>query len=279
MWFFAALCSAFFLSLRDISTKKTDVSGIKSAYFILLIIQPISIVIISYFGIQDIDSQLVLLLSLASFLDTIAIVCYALAVKLGKVSEVAPILCLIPVFQLLLNYFFQGFTPSIISFFGVLCSLIFVFYGQGANWKKMLSNRSFLLMLCVALCWSVSSILHREGALIVSPVLWTSLVVTASMIYISIYMVLFTGESLKVSGIRGSILASISHFLTLITFYWASSLGNVAYVSVVRRLSSFFSALFSLLFLSEEVTKRQWICIIGLIFSAALIIIGSQKTL
>ncbi|PQJ89059.1 EamA family transporter [Aliivibrio sifiae] len=273
MWAIVAVLSAFFLSIRDISTKSSKVTGLKSAYFTLLIIQPLSLIII-YNEFQWFEFELLTVLLIASLLDSLAIVAYSYAIKAGKVSESAPILCFIPVFQLGINFWWYGGVPSFLSLFGVILSIVFVMYSYKFNVKNMLSNLSSLLMVCVAFCWSISSMFHKNGAQALGPILWTCLVVSTSFVLVTFYILIFTKENLSTEGIQMNIVTSLAHFMTLITFYWASSLGNVAFVSVIRRLSALFSALFSTILLKETVSNRQWIGIVGVMLGASLVVLG-----
>ncbi|MFA0012031.1 EamA family transporter [Vibrio lentus] len=275
MWVIAAVLSAFFLSIRDVSTKSSKINGLKSAYFTLLIIQPLSLIIILYNGFQWFEFKLLKILLIASLLDSLAIVAYSYAIKAGKVSASAPILCLIPVFQLGINFGWYGEVPSFLSLSGVVLSIVFVMYSYKFNVRNMLSNLSSLLMVCVAFCWAISSIFHKNGAQVLDPILWTCLVVSTSYVLVTFYIFVFTKEDLSTEEIQMNIVTSLAHFMTLITFYWASSLGNVAFVSVIRRLSALFSALFATILLKETVSNRQWVGIVGVMLGASLVVLGA----
>ena len=88
-----------------------------------------------------------------------------------------------------------------------------------------------------------------------------------SAIYIKKEQLLWFGSKQEQLFLFGR---SIAGFLGLVTFFYASRLGNVADVTIVNRTGPFFTTLFSVIFLKERASKEQWFAL-SIVFLGGLI--------
>lgn len=273
MWIILSIISALSLSVRDVSIKKGKAEGdaFSCSISMLAILFPFMVGIIFWSANFDFTANLILMLIAAAAIDAYALYLYSSSIQVGQLSVTAPLLAFIPVFQVVLSYLFLGQTTSVLGGVGIAMSITCILFGGEFSIQKIRTNKASIYMLGVAICWSVSSLLHKQGASHFGPLLWTSYVCVVSFI-------LLIGFSLTINKVRLSIrqipiywLPALSHFITLVTFYGAAALGNVAYVSSIRRLSGIFSFLSGVLLFNEKSSKRAVVTTLGLIVSAIII--------
>jgi len=276
MWIILSLLSALALSVRDISIKKASSKGspLFSSVAMLALLLPLVVGIIIWERNFDLTLDLSIKLASASLIDSFAIFLYSKSLQsTGKISTSAPILALIPVFQVIFSYLFMDQITSTLGLLGIMLSIIFLSYSSAFSITKILNEKSSIYMLGVALCWGSSSLIHKQGAANLSSLLWTSYVCLISFIILFSCARLSGRCILRISEIPRFWLPALAHFLTLFSFYGASALGNVAYISSIRRLSIVFSVAGGIFIFKEKLTKRVVITMCGLILSSMIITI------
>ncbi len=273
MWALFAIGSAIFLSVRDISIKKSsdEMSCLTSSLALLTVTLPISIMILAVAPGVALSPYLFGVLITVSLLDTIAIVLYAMALKVGDISKTSAMLCFVPVFQTLICLVIFGDKPSPIGALGIVLATCFILYGNNFSLVKLVREPSSMLMLSVSLLWGGSSILHKVGATEIGAIGWTAHVCSVMFLLLFVVTLVKRERGLTLKGLTAYLLPSLSHFATLLAFYEASALGHVAYVSSLRRLSVFFSILAGRFIFQEKIDQKSIITTIGLVSSAVLI--------
>ncbi len=273
MWVLFSLLSAVFLTVKDVSLKKSTsrLSATQSTAVMLFILCPICLSTIFTLEKVDYDVELVVMMLSAATLDAMAMTFYLLALRKGSLAKVVPLLCFVPVFQLVLNFVFYNEAPSLFGAIGIISAIFFILYGESASLTNLIKDRAVNSMLCVALLWSLSSIIHKDGSSQIGAVNWTAHICLVMFLYYSSFLFRIRVSTLSLSDFSSLIVPALAHLLTLLTFYQAASIGNVAFVSSLRRFSTVFSILIGWYKYNETVTNRLCISIFGLIASALTI--------
>ncbi|WP_234497976.1 EamA family transporter [Vibrio maritimus] len=274
MWIALSIISALALSVRDISIKKgaTQGSSLFSSVAMLTLLLPITIGVIAWERNFSFTFNLSLILISAALIDTLAIYFYSKSLRCGgNLSTTAPLLAFIPVFQVGFSYVFLGEVTSIYGVLGVGLSIAFVLYGNSFSVNKIIEDNSSVYMLGVSLCWGSSSLLHKQGASHFGALLWTSYVCLISFMILMSCALMWDRSNIQLKKMPKLWLPAMSHFITLAAFYGAAALGNVAYVSSIRRLSSVFSLIGSIAVFKERPSFKVLIMTAGLTFSAVII--------
>ncbi|MDN3611426.1 EamA family transporter [Vibrio ostreicida] len=274
VWVVLSILSALFLTLKDVSLKHSPskLSTIQSTAIMLLMLSPICLVIIITGDRVRYDIELFTMIALSASIDAIAMVCYLKALRNGPLTKVTPLLCLVPVFQIVLTFILYNQVPSYIGSVAIIVSIASVFYGEGMRLKNIIHNKAMLSMLGVAILWASSSIIHKHGAQQVGSVVWTAHIVLIMCVFYSPFLIKMR-SSLLTKNFSFFIIPALAHLLTLLTFYQAASMGNIAFVSSLRRLSTVFSVFIGWYKYHETLTNRVGISILGLLASALTIAI------
>lgn len=273
MWVLFSLLSAAFLTMKDVSLKQSTsrLSAIQSTAVMLLILCPICLSCIFILEKVNYDVDLVIMMFSAATLDAAAMTFYLLALRNGSLAKVIPLLCFVPVFQLVLNFVFYNEVPSLFGFIGIISAIFFIFYGESLNLISIIKDKAVNSMICVVLLWSLSSIIHKDGSSQIGAVNWTVHICLVMFLYYLPFLLRIRPSTISLSDFSSLIVPALAHLLTLLTFYQAASIGNVAFVSSLRRFSTVFSILIGWYKYNETVTKRLCISILGLIVSALTI--------
>lgn len=259
-------------SKRCVIKKSTSkLSTTQSTAIMLLILLPICLLIIFTTENVNYDIKLLIMMVSSATLDAIAMACYLLALRNGTLAKVIPLLCFVPVFQLVLNFVFYNEAPSLLGFIAIVAAVLFVFYGESVNLRSLLNDKAVISMLCVALLWSFSSIIHKGGANQIGAVRWTAHICLIMFLYYLPFLIKIRLSTITINDFSSLITPAIAHLLTLLTFYQAASMGNIAFVSSLRRFSTVFSIFIGWYSYNEKITNRVCVSVFGLIVSALTI--------
>ncbi|MEZ8252300.1 EamA family transporter [Vibrio splendidus] len=273
LWVLFSVLSAVFLTVKDVSLKKSTsrLSVTQSTAVMLFILCPICLSTIFTIEKVNYDVNLLIIMLSAATLDAVAMAFYLLALRNGSLAKVVPILCFVPVFQLVLNFVFYNEVPSLFGLIGIIAATFFMFYGASSSLMSIIKDKAVYSMVCVSLLWSLSSIIHKDGSSQIGAVNWTAHICLVMFLYYSPFLIRIRVSTISLSNFSALIVPALAHLLTLLTFYHAVSIGNVAFVSSLRRLSTVFSIWIGWYKYNETVTNRLCISIFGLITSALTI--------
>lgn len=184
------------------------------------------------------------------------------AIKISPISLTVPMLAFTPLFLLITSPLILGELPNFLGLTGILLvvsgtytlSIKDVSKGYFAPFKTLLRNKGSLLMLFVAIIYSITANVAVIGIQHSDPIFFPimSNAFTSGLLFPVMLMRL--GKSLK--GIRMNLrdlfLTGLFSALTSIFFGKAIELATVLYVASVKRTSIFFSILYGYFFFKEK---------------------------
>jgi len=266
-WIVYALITAFSIATADAISKKAMIRS--HEYVIAWVRQgytlPFLAVVFFFIEIPPLDNTFWLTLLIAVPLDVTAIILYVKAIRLSPLSLTIPFIALSPMFVIITAFVILGELPDISGLFGILLIVIGAYllnvratkHGVLGPIKAIKKERGSVLMIIVALIYSVTSTLGKVAVLHSSPLFFGAF-------YPFILTIIFTvivGYKGHLSGVisRPRIFLGIGFFIAMmmLSHFTAISLTDVAYMISVKRLSLLFSVAYGwILFGERNVAER-----------------------
>ena len=268
-WFVFAILTAFFESLRDISSKRSlrnvdeYAAGWAHRFFATLFLLPVLL----FMGIPAIGGEFWAALLVGVLMNIVATVLYMRALKRSDISLSVPIVAFTPLFLLATSPFMVGEFPAPLGLAGILLIVAGSYVmnlkerhrGHFEPLRALLREEGPRLMLAVALIWAVTSNLDKIGIRSSSTVFWAISVSALSSVALAILM-LYKGGG-RIGQVRTNIgaLVPIGFFSALMLVFQttAMSLTLVSYVISIKRTSAAMSvAVGHFLFGEKNVGER-----------------------
>lgn len=262
-WFVLAFISSVTLSLREFIVKKQgkNLSPLFMSwgltFFSFLIILIINISLLNW---HPLTGSFLKTVFLAAVLDSLATILYFGAIQSGQLSKTIPMLCFIPVVQMFVTPVLVHENLSVTGIAGVLIVVTGSYILNMDRWENILSpfrlllkEKSCLMMLCVALIWGVSSSFHKIGVRQTDALFWGAAEIGLICLLLFPVAIKTCKKEFKIVQLKKTFFPAIFSVLTVLTYYWAISLGPVAYVSSVRRLGVLFSMLIGIFIFREQI--------------------------
>ena len=266
-WIVYALITAFSIATADAISKKAMIRS--HEYVIAWVRQgytlPFLAVVFFFIEIPPLDNTFWLTLLIAVPLDVTAIILYVKAIRLSPLSLTIPFIALSPMFVIITAFVILGELPDISGLFGILLIVIGAYllnvratkHGVLGPIKAIKKERGSVLMIIVALIYSLTSTLGKVAVLHSSPLFFGAF-------YPFILTIIFTvivGYKGHLSGVisRPRIFLGIGFFIAMmmLSHFVAISLTDVAYMISVKRLSLLFSVAYGwILFGERNVAER-----------------------
>ena len=266
-WIVYALITAFSIATADAISKKAMIRS--HEYVIAWVRQgytlPFLAVVFFFIEIPPLDNTFWLTLLVAVPLDVTAIILYVKAIRLSPLSLTIPFIALSPMFVIITAFVILGELPDISGLFGILLIVIGAYllnvratkHGVLGPIKAIKKERGSVLMIIVALIYSLTSTLGKVAVLHSSPLFFGAF-------YPFILTIIFTvivGYKGHLSGVisRPRIFLGIGFFIAMmmLSHFTAISLTDVAYMISVKRLSLLFSVAYGwILFGERNVAER-----------------------
>jgi len=266
-WIVYALITAFSIATADAISKKAMIRS--HEYVIAWVRQgytlPFLAVVFFFIEIPPLDNTFWLTLLVAVPLDVTAIILYVKAIRLSPLSLTIPFIALSPMFVIITAFVILGELPDISGLFGILLIVIGAYllnvratkHGVLGPIKAIKKERGSVLMIIVALIYSLTSTLGKVAVLHSSPLFFGAF-------YPFILTIIFTvivGYKGHLSGVisRPRIFLGIGFFIAMmmLSHFIAISLTDVAYMISVKRLSLLFSVAYGwILFGERNVAER-----------------------
>ena len=179
LWFLLALLCALFWSIADAFSKRSlrehsawAVLWVRWGYAI-----PFLALAVLLRPLPAVDPRSWLVLAVSAPLEITAGLCYLRALQISPLSLTVPLLAWTPVFTALLSFVVLGEVPQKAGFLGIFLvgagSYVLTWEGKGSPLgpiRALRRERGSLLMLTVALIYSLTSALGKLGVLYSSPV-------------------------------------------------------------------------------------------------------------
>lgn len=222
---------------------------------------------------------------ITTLINVVAFLLLFLAIKISDLSRCMPFLSLTPVFTIVSAYLIRGEMVSSSSIFGIFLitfvamtidaksSRDFVLLGG----KRIFQDKGVLLIMLVALLYSLSIVYDKNATLASDPLSFTFFTLEARMItflLLTFGFVAFYSEPLTVPSQPQSVLIFIMGF-TLFTEaifqMQALQTGYVSEVIAIKRASVLMTSLFGFALFTEQFTVFRLIGALLMILGAAVI--------
>ncbi len=196
-------------------------------------------------------------------LETLALILYMEALRVSPLSLTVPFLAFTPAFMILTGAVILGERLSPQGICGILLIVAGSYSlhlpqlrgGLAAPFRAILNERGSVLMLMVALIYSVTSVLGKVAIQHSNPFFFATFYFIVHGIFASLVLALFfrvrPWHVVKRSP-RGVLLVGLAQSLMVIAHMWAISLAPAAYMIAVKRLSVLFGVVMGCLFFKEE---------------------------
>lgn len=278
-----ALLAAVFASLTSILAKiglKNNNANLVTALRCIVVI--ICALILIFFRdvageIFTIESRVYLFLILSGLFTGASWLLYFNALKVGQVSQVAPIDSSSIVITILFSWFLLGEQVTTLKVLGVVLvflGLFFIVWQKTANNK--INSKALIYALLGSLAAAMSSITGKIGIVGVDSILGTAIRVFIVLIF-SWLIVYFKKDYKDIKYITKKdslfiVLSGLSTGLSWFAFYRALQLGDLNKVVAIDKMSIVFTMLFSVFILKEKLRALQIMGIIFLVIGVFLLI-------
>lgn len=281
LWVVLALISAFTLATSDALTKKalTRSNEYLVAWFRLLFSIPLLLFLWIFIPVPKLDIEFYKAFAIALPLEIIAIIFYIKALRISPLSLTLPFLSLTPVFLILTSYLIIGEEVSFRGGIGIIflaagsytLNLHDMRKGIFEPFRAITKEKGSILMICVALIYSITSSLCKMAIEHSSPLFFGIIyftVVTIIFAPIALWMGRYELKSF-ISGrqIKGLLLPGLFYTLMIISHMIAISLTKVAYMISVKRTSLIIGVVYGYFLFKEENIRER-------LLGAALMFIG-----
>lgn len=262
-WFWYALSSAFFESLRDLFSKQglATIDPWVLALATPLFTLPYLLPIFWFTGLPEVAGPFWLALGGSGLLNMVGLYCYIQAIRGSDLSLTVPFITFTPLFLLVTSPWMVDDHPSPQGLVGVvlLVAGTYILNIQGrdqgwlAPWRGLLSQSGPRWMLLAALIWSFSANFDKMGVRASSPWLWSVALVGVMVLGLAPLAWWRVGRRLAQLGEhfgRLSQLGAVSA-LMVIGNMMAISTTMVPYAIGVKRSSVLFTVLWGAFLLKE----------------------------
>ncbi len=279
IWLVFAILTAFFESLKDVSSKRSlrnlDVYIVAWSANIFAVVFLIPLLLLA--GIPKIDSQFWIALFIGGSLNVVSFTLYIRAIQIADLSLTVPLVTLTPLFLLFTSPLIVHENPTVADAIGILLIVIGSYVlnlrerqnGYFAPLKVLFRNKGSRFMLMVAFLWSITSNFDKVGVVHSSPLFWS----TSLYAYLGVGMfpiALFNSRN-KFNQILPNLkpLALIGLFHAIaITFQMiAVTYTLVTQVIAVKRMSALISVLFGHFMFHEKGLQER-------LSGAAIMVLG-----
>ena len=225
-------------------------------------------------------------------LNIVANLAFLRALEIASLGVTIPLLSLTPAFATLLSIRVLGQLPTPIQMVGILLAVAGAFAlnfdpGEGATprgvWRSLVREKGSLLMIGVALCWSITPA-YDALAVEASGIYTHGLLLNAGVGVGALLWLLVRGQPLfgQSGALRPKlrkrettlwvVLAAVVGFLALVLLLMAYSTVWIGFVETVRRaVNSGLALLFGYWLFAEEVRKAQIVAVALMTVGVALL--------
>lgn len=276
---FLALFSAFFESLKDVTSKKVlkNVDEYVAAFSLRFFALPVLLLVLVLAKIPTIQEGFWGALFLSGSLNFLATILYMKAIKTSDLSLTIPLVNFTPLFLLITSPFMVGEFPQTIGIIGIFTIVVGAYLlnvqerqkSLTAPFQALLKEKGPRLMLLVAFIWSISSNIQKIGVLNSSPVFYA----LAENIFLSflLFPVMLYKSPQGLRTIKNEIksLFPIGFFSALVLTFQMIAIGLtlVVYVISIKRMSTLLSVLFGHFLFREKDVKQR-------LLGAAVMVLG-----
>lgn len=268
IWLLFAILTAFFESLKDVSSKYSlrnlDVYIVAWVANIFAVIFLIPLLLLN--GIPKIETQFWIALFIGGSLNVISFTLYIRAIQIADLSLTVPLVTLTPLFMLITSPLIVQENPTVADAIGIFLIVIGSYvlnlrerkHGYFAPLKALLRNKGSRFMLMVAFIWSITSNFDKVGVVNSSPLFWS----TALYAYLAVGMfpIAFFNSRHKfkqiLPNLKPIMVVGFFHAIAITFQMIAVTYTLVTQVIAIKRMSALISVLFGH-FLFQEKGLRE----------------------
>ncbi|MBE0425590.1 MAG: EamA family transporter [Nitrospirae bacterium] len=288
-WVFLSLFSAFTLATSDALTKKALIRSNEYlvAWFRLVFSLPLLIIIWFFIPRPDLDTIFYRAFLLALPLEILAIVLYIKALRVSPLSLTLPFLSLTPLFLIIVSYLILGEKVSLQGGLGIVfitagsytLNIHQVRKGVFKPFKAIVNEKGSVLMICVALIYSVTSSLGKMAIEHSSPLFF-------GVTYFMAVTALFAPIALRVGRpelkafidekqFNSLFIPGLFYSLMIASHMIAISLTKVAYMISVKRTSILIGIVYGYFIFREKKIGERFLGAVLMFTGFVLIVTAS----
>jgi uncharacterized membrane protein len=269
-WLLFALLTAFFESLKDITSKRTlrlaNEHIVAWAWMALPV--PFLLPVVLLQGIPPLGDQFWVALISSGIANTLSLTLYLRAIRVSDLSLTIPMIAFTPLFLLATSPLIVGEFPSGAGVVGILLIVVGSYVlnikergkGWAAPYKALLREEGPRLMLVVAFIWSINANIDKVGVLNSAPIFWITAADAMSALFLTPIMLWQTKDRSDLSqNLSPLLLIGFFGAMVGMTQMTALSMTLVAYVISVKRLSILMSVLSGYLIFKEQGVRERLI--------------------
>jgi uncharacterized membrane protein len=263
-WFLYALLCALFLSTSDVFAKKAlkNVDEYVVAWGRLIWAAPFILCTVPFTSVPPITSKFWIALLILLPFEITAIILYIKAIKASPLSITTPFLGLTPLFLIVTSFLILGELPDKSGFFGIFLVALGAYSlnlsktktGPLGPLRAVVKEKGSLLMVIVALIYSITSILGKIAAQNSSPVFFSIVyvIVVPFLLLPVVYFNTADGALKQAFSNPNFILLGFFYGLMILCHLNAIVLVEVPYMISVKRTSLLFSIIYGRLIFKEK---------------------------
>lgn len=270
-WILLSLLSAFTLATSDALTKRAlkTCNEYLVAWFRLLFSLPLLLFFLIMFPRPNLDSEFFKAFIIALPLEILSVILYIKALRLSPLSLTLPFLSLTPVFVIVVSYAILGEKVSLQGMIGIffLAAGSYVLHIHELNKgildpiKAIVKEKGSVLMIFVALIYSITSSLGKMAIQHSSPLFFGATYVTLLTLFFT-PVALWKGrhdirDFVKDKLYSGLALPGIFYSIMVASHMLAINLTNVAYMISVKRTSVIIGVLYGYFLFREKHIKER----------------------
>lgn len=246
---------------------------------------PFLLLLIPFIVIPTVSREFIVVIAVLIPLDIIALTLYILAIRSSPLSATLPFLALTPLFNILTGYILLGETVSLVGVAGIVLvaagayslNLHTIREGILEPIRSIGKERGSIIMIFLAVLFSVTSVLAKKGVMVSSPLFFTVVyLITLSLALIPVVLIMGPGaretgrriivdwKALSLIGLFG-LISYLAHFFAVIHV-------EVAYMIAVKRTMPLFGIIFGKIFFDEPHFRQRMAA--GALMVAGVLIIA-----
>jgi drug/metabolite transporter (DMT)-like permease len=271
-WVYLSLLSAFSLATSDALAKKSLVGSNEYlvAWLRLVFTLPLLIITWFYVPLPPLDNQFYKAFLIALPIELITVVLYIKALKASPLSLTLPFLSITPVALIIASYVVLGEEVSACGGVGIfliaagsyILNIRRTKEGIWAPFRAIAKERGSVLMICVAVLYSVTSSFGKMAIEHSSPLFFGVTYFTALTLFFTPVGLWKARKEWRLfpwsRNLRNLLLCGLFYGIMVITQMTAMHLTNVAYMISVKRVSLLIGVVYGYLFFREGYIKERF---------------------
>jgi len=263
-WIIYALLCALFSSLTDFFTKKfgDNAGTLENAFCQNFFALPLLWGAALIEGVPAVNSSLPVIIALSIPIEVVALLMYIKSVKISPLSKTVPLLAFTPAFLLIVAPLMFGEKTPLHGIIGVGV-IIAGNYIININWRggvfapfsAVIREKGSMMMLCVALLYSVTSSFGKMGVL-ASSALFFAAVYYSVLSLVFLILILVKRRTGRLFN-RKLAVVGLTSALSLMFHMTALKMTYVSYMISVKRTSIVFAIVLGFIFFKEKDVVRK----------------------